>query len=149
MWRDARKGSKGHISTPTILWSIINKIFWTYTYICWPLGIFLWEGKTPIIIFSNVFRNSERFPITQGHRAMAYIFNKHKLSHPYMVEANAIDYLIWVQKVLLKVEEMRWCSRPLCLVQCVKCVKLWSTILTTCRSQEKYQTLILQGLRPL
>ena len=84
----------------TFLLQQYSVIFWTYTCICWPLGIFLWEGKTPIIIFSNVFRNFERFPITQGHRAMAYIFNKHKLSHPYTVEANAYDYLIWVQSVI-------------------------------------------------
>ena len=104
--------------------------------------------KDPYHYPLQCFRNSERFPITQGHRAMAYIFNKHKLSHPYMVEANAIDYLIWVQSATESGGNAVMLKTPVLSSMC-KMRKLWSTILTTSRSQEKYQTLILRGCRPL
>ena len=79
---------------------------------------------------------------------MAYIFNKHKLSHPYMVEANAIDYLIWEQIATESGGNAVMLKTPVLSSMC-KMRKLWSSILRTSRPQENNQTLILQGFRPL
>ena len=86
-------------------------------------------------------RVTERWP-------MAYIFNKHKLSHPYMVEANAIDYLIWVQSATESGGNAVMLKTPVLSSMC-KMHKLWFSILRTSRPQENNQTLILQGFRPL